>query len=374
MSLPRHILPAALLAAAILALSVRDISAQPQVLPQQGLQLPPGTQVGGAAANWSQAPQGGGRPAPNGGFNPVPVAPGGYTPWNPYGSVMTPAYGYLSGASEVIGAQGQFMIQQQQATAMQEQTKQTKLDTRRKTLEEWRYEQSLLPTAEELRSKQELADINRARNNPPSVDIWNGTALNFLLTDLQKMQSVGMAGPSVMLDPAMLSRVNVTDGTSFGQGLLQDGGKLTWPYALELEYFDTGRKRMDAAMANAVAVLQAGKRVPAPQITEMLKIEDALRADLKAHINDLTPTQGVQARRYINELHDTIGTMQEAKASNFVTGRWSAQGNSVAELVMYLTKNGLKFAPAGSGDEAAYTSLYQSMVSYDRMLSGMARR
>ena len=46
----------------------------------------------------------------------------------------------------------------------------------------------------------------------------------------------------------------------------------------------------------------------------------------------------------------------------------------MAELVAHLTRNGLRFAPAGSGAEAAYTSLYKSMVGNDRMISGMARR
>ncbi|HEV3263467.1 MAG TPA: hypothetical protein VG013_41915, partial [Gemmataceae bacterium] len=57
--------------------------------------------------------------------------------------------------------------------------------------------------------------------------------------------------------------------------------------------------------------------------------------------------------------------------SNYVTGKWSAQGRTVGELCWNLTRSGLQFAPANRGDEPYYTSLYRSMVDYVVGLPGM---
>lgn len=380
----KKLLGAGLLGGAVLVLLTSELHAQVRVMPHLGNQPSTSTRIGAATANWSQATQGGNRPIFNGGFNRNPGYYGGgvgYGATNPYaygggyyGGYMDPGYGYLTGASNVINSQAQYMMSQQQAQQMQEQNKQMQLDTRRKTFEEWRYEQSILPTAEEIRAKNEKADIDRARNNPPSIDIWNATALNTILRDIQKMQSVGMGGPTVLLDPDMLKKIGVTDGTSFGQGQLKDGGKLTWPFALEFDFFEPERKRMDGAMAKAVTQVQGGKRPEFKVIQEMLATEDAMRVTLKEHIHDLTPSQGVEARRYLNDLHETIRTFQDQNVANYVSGKWSARGSNVSELVDNMTKDGLKFAPAGGGNESAYSALYQAMVSYDRMLASLAQR
>jgi hypothetical protein len=287
---------------------------------------------------------------------------------------MDPNYGYLSGAANVIGAQSQFMISEEQRNLMREQTKQAKLDTQRKTLEQWRYEQKMMPTAAEIQARQDKAALDRALNNPPSVDIWSGVALNTLLSDIQKMQSQAGSGPTVLIDPALLPKVNLTDGTSFGQGMLKQAAQLTWPFALEFNFFQAGRKRMDQAMSAASAQIQSGKRADPKLVQEMLSAEDDLRLTLREHIHDLTPSQGIEARRYLNDLHETIRTFQDPNAANYVSGKWAPRGNTVGELVANMTSQGLRFAPVTPGNEFAYTSLYQSLLNYNRGLSQLVRR
>jgi hypothetical protein len=43
-------------------------------------------------------------------------------------------------------------------------------------------------------------------------------------------------------------------------------------------------------------------------------------------------------------------------------------------LVNYLREKGLRFAPAVSGEEAAYRSLLQAMVAYDATLTQVATK
>src|SRR5262249_52715944 len=99
-----------------------------QVNPGTAPHAPPQTSAGSGAA----AP-------PGGGFVPAPAPPPAY-PGYPY-QVMTPAGSYLTGASNVINSQGQFLISKQQAAVTQQEAEQAKLDTRRKTVEQWQYEQ-----------------------------------------------------------------------------------------------------------------------------------------------------------------------------------------------------------------------------------------
>ena len=41
------------------------------------------------------------------------------------------------------------------------------------------------------------------------------------------------------------------------------------------------------------------------------------------------------------------------------------KGKTVQDLVDYMVQKGLRFAPAVSGDEAAYQALYSALQAYD---------
>lgn len=366
---------AALASAILLVMLCPEVRAQVRVLPSFS-QPAMSTRIGAAQANWSQLTQGGNRPIFHGGFNAYPGWGGGWGGWGNWNNHvwMDPNYGYLSGAAQVIGAQAEFMQAQQQANLTREQVRQAQLETRRKTWDQWRYEQANQPTAAEIQERQWQAELARMRNNPPSVDIWSGAALNTLLRSIQNLQGQVGTGPTIQLDPALLAKISVTDGTSFGQGLLAQGPALTWPFAIEgFTFFDEGRKRMDMDMSEALQQSKAGKRVEANLITGMRATLDGLRTTLREHLSDLTPSQGVQARRFLNDLQDTIRTLETPAAANFASGKWAARGDTVSELVMNLTNNGLRFAPAAPGNEFAYNSLFQSLVQYDRALAQYAQ-
>ena len=62
-------------------------------------------------------------------------SPYGYGGLGPYGSYLGSG-GFLSGTADVIGAQGEFLKQEQEAKLKGEQVKQAKVDTRRKSFDE----------------------------------------------------------------------------------------------------------------------------------------------------------------------------------------------------------------------------------------------
>src|SRR5437667_8617396 len=61
---------------------------------------------------------------------------------DPYG-------GYLHGAADVIRAQGQFLIQTQEAYLKYQEFRSAKIGVRRKQLEQWLWERENLPTLED---------------------------------------------------------------------------------------------------------------------------------------------------------------------------------------------------------------------------------
>jgi hypothetical protein len=362
---------AALASAAVLALSACPLHAQFRGTPNMANQPPASTRIG-ARANGPQLIVN--QPVFHGGFNRFPRYHGGFG-WGRYGwgsgwGWMDPTYGYLRGAAHVLDAQGQYLIAVQQARLAREQARQAQLETRRQAWEQWRYEQANRPTAEDMRARQWQVELERARNNPPAVDIRSGRALNTLLRHIQDVHSKYGPGPTILLDPAILTRINVTDGSSFGQGLLREGPKLTWPFAIESHgFFDAGRKRMDKLMGQAIKQSMSGKRVDAKLIDQLQSTLAELQKTLEESVHDMTPTHWIQARRYLNTLRDTIRTLQSPTAAKYATGKWAARGDTVTELVMNLARDGLTFAPAAPGSEFAYNSLFESLAQYDRALA-----
>jgi hypothetical protein len=301
-----------------------------------------------------------------GSFNNPYFNSGWYGPgyYDPYG-------GFTQGVADIVGAQGQFMIDTQQANIMKEQAKQAKIDTRRRNFEEWQYERANTPTLEDEREKSRMEEIRRSRNDPPLTEIWSGKALNDLLTPLIKMNppSESMA-PYIPLDPDVVKRINLNSGTTLGTlGVLKDGGKLTWPFQLQDDKFKADRMKLDQLAPQAFREAQDGQ-VQFKTLTEMRKTADNLVEILQANVAEMVPNDYIPARRYLTELQSSIRTLQSPDASTFANRKFAAQGGNVYELIANINRQGLRFAPAVDGDQAAYVALHRAMVSYYNAMTG----
>ncbi len=309
---------------------------------------------------------------------PMPAGGGGY---NPYGGGYGGGYGpgsrvggYLNGAANVTTANAEYQMINQQARLVREQANQSHLDTRRKTMEERQWELAQRPDPEEERQKDMYRNLQRARHNPPAVEIWSGDALNSLLTAVQGAQQRGIKGPLVPLAPDLLKHINVTTGVTRGStGLLKAGGKLTWPFALRAPSFDGDRSNIDKLVREAVSQAPSGE-INYTTLSTLDKGLQQLQGDIDAQIADLTPDQYVQATRYVKELKGGLNVLKQPDVSKYFSPQWKAQGSNVAELVAHMTANGLKFAPAVSGDESYYTALYQNLAAYDDGIAMLVAR
>lgn len=302
-------------------------------------------------------------------YNPYAYGNGLYAP---YGTYYGRAGGFLLGASSVIDASGQLQVTTQQAKLMQQQVKQEKIRTQRQAFDEHRYEQMLTPTLEENRRYSQQQELARSRNDPPLTEIWSAKALNDLLLDLQKLQNHSAYATSQAIDPSILKHINVTNGTTEGGNsrILREG-KVKWPLTLKDSAYEKQRKQIDKLLPEAVQQAKMGE-VDDDTLSGLIAAVKGLEKNLRSHVADIPSNDYVRAKRYVSELQDAMKVLQDPNVANYY-GKWTARGNDVGELVRHMTDNGLKFAPATQGDQAAYTTLHRAMANYDVALSTQIR-
>jgi len=301
--------------------------------------------------------------APTAGFVP-PTTVGGYPGYYPgYANYYGAAGGYFSGVSNLVSSYGQYYQDVNQARLTNQSVEQEKIRTRRMLQEQHRYEQSLIPTANDVREKNRQTDLRRAMNDPPLPEILSGDALNVILKNIQTAQQQGAYGPTVPLDEDQLRRIQVSGGGGGSIAVFKDG-KLKWPFALRDTPFDEPRKKVTDLMNQAVKEASTDE-LQVGTVKGLKQAIDSLESAIEKNGPDMEISQIVEARRYLSELKDGARVLKDPNVTNYMSKKWSAQGRDVRELVQNMSKEGLRFAPSVRGDEAAYQSLYQAMASYN---------
>ena len=288
---------------------------------------------------------------------------------SPYQSYGEPLSGYLRGSADVINAQSRFQISKQQAAIIQQQVEQSKIETRRKLFEEWKYYRDNTPTWQDDRERTLASELRRSQTNPPMPEVWSGKALNDLLEHAAKMQ-LRNGGPQVSqaLDDDTLKHVNVVAAGKNGNiGILKNEGQLNWPQVLKDSAFDMERKQIDQLTPDAVRQAQFGK-VDSATLEDLSAASKRLSNLVSAKVFDLAPSKFIEASRYMKQLDDAIKTLGQPEVTNYFTSKFSAQGKNVAELVKFMAGKGLRFAPAVAGDESYYSALHHALASYDLSL------
>lgn len=307
-----------------------------------------------------------------GGFaRPMVVGAPGFAPvYNPYwgggyfGGFMDPAYGRLAGAAELTSARAQAQVTLQQSRLLNEQALQSQIDTRKALIEQMRWEKETTPSLEEIREKNRQLSVRRFLNDPPLSEITSGDALNALMEQIRRNMLANIPGPLVPLDPVTLTHINVTTGTtSGGSAVARDTQNLKWPLVLQ----DPRWKDLREVINTATSTAMVEARSSGIQFETNKKLTDSINQldkEVDNAVAELTPTEFIQARRFVKQLKESQKTLADPDASNYLTGKWTARGNTVPELVQNMQASGLRFAPARPGDEPFYRSLQTSMAAY----------
>jgi hypothetical protein len=302
--------------------------------------------------------------AANGYGNPYSSSYGGQ---GSYG--YDPIGGELHGEADVTNAQAKFQVSQQQAYQQREQDRQARITTRRKHFDEYLYEHSKTPTAEEERQRVQREQASRSRNDPPVTEIYSGKALNDLLVDLRgRPASRAAADPpayALLADEQELRHINVTTGRG-NPGLFKHDGQLKWPVALRGSEYAEARAPLNLLVREGVSQASFNGQVERSMIRLLQAAADRLKRELLGQGRDLTPSDYLEANRFLSNLNDAITALQQPGAGNYFNGKYAIKARTVPELVQFMADQGLQFAPAVPGDETAYQALHQALAAWDR--------
>jgi hypothetical protein len=285
------------------------------------------------------------------------------------GSCGDPFNGYLTGAAGVISAQASFLVSKRQAEVLHEQARSAGIEVQRKIYEEWKYERNDQPTLEQIRREGWEQAYKRAIFNPPLGDIWSADALNRIFDHASRIQGRRVAGITVPVDDNMLKLINFSTGVAGNIGALKDNGNLRWPSVLERKEFATERRVFTHLAADAVRQGTMNNKVDPGTIEAMKTNLAGLNEKLTERIRDLAPDDYVAGKHYLKELANALRILKRPDVVKFLNNEYAARSKTVGELLQDMSSLGLRFAPAVSGNEAAYNALYRGLVAYDLSLA-----
>jgi hypothetical protein len=139
---------------------------------------------------------------------------------------------------------------------------------------------------------------------------------------------------------------------------------------LQGDEFADARKNLTHVIEGAAQQARAGNAPRQSDLKDMRACYEGLNNTLRNHVSDLSPTDYIVAQRYLRQVGDAITALEDPDVDNFFNQNWTPKGQNVAELIRYMSDNGLEFAPAVPGQEGAYRAMYNALSQFDAGMQG----
>jgi hypothetical protein len=323
----------------------------------------------------------GGYPGGGGGYNPYAYpGGGGYSPgydpsgYGGYSSGYNPYYNpyYYSPDAAVISSYGQLTLQQEQARLLREQVEQAKLDTKKKKFDLAAYIRDNTPTFWQDQARIKNNTLRRIQTTATPSEIWSGKSLNVLLEALARSGGQKSSVPPPALDEDTIKHLNVAK--KYGNvGLLRNNGTFTWPSALrnlvdaeQRNNIDKETQRLFRQAANA--------QIDADTLRDLRADIDKIRKKLVDSANEIRQVPYMEAKRFLNDFDDALTALENGDATAYFDfqSKFAGGGKTVEDLIQYMAKTGMRFAPATNGDENAYQALHDALVAYSMGYENLA--
>jgi hypothetical protein len=283
--------------------------------------------------------------------------------WNPYADA-------LHGIADIYRAQGDFLVLREKAIAMRLETRYKQLALHKAELEHCEWVRDFrLNWTNRAKESQSKSEIDRSRNlyADPS-EIFQARPLNSLYDKLRLRRDLPTEG-STPVEADWLSHINTTVVDGRGNAGLLKLAKLPWPTLLRQPEFRQERERINELFQRA-RELQLSTERDSDALFDVVKEMRGLVNGLQTRLPQL-----LQAHRYDPDW----GARYYGEATTFVREQLPAtvmilekddqsfllqplQGKTVAELVQYMAKKGVRFAPATKGGESHYIALHLALA------------
>jgi hypothetical protein len=345
-------------------------SVVPSGVPYAGGYAPYGT-GGGYAPYYGGNAYTGGYSA--GGVDPLTGGGGGYSPYG--GGYNIDPYGLFGNAAS-LGAVGQLGMDMEKARILRETAEQAKLDTRKKLVDTLAYIRQ-----NEYTFTQEQADIakkvlDRVTKMPTTSEIVAGRSINIMLDNLILLAGAQVRTPTVTLDEDVLKLLNVTgqikSGGSVNIGLLRDNGRFSWPSVFDEKNIASDKDKKDIELhAQELFQQSVNSKTDKNTLKDIQAGLRALRETLNKNVNQVPNQSYTEGLRFLNAFDAAILALEKGDAvlNLDFQQKFAKGGKTVQELVDYMKKSGLQFAPANPGDERAYQALQAALAANSLAIS-----
>jgi hypothetical protein len=220
-------------------------------------------------------------------------------------------------------------------------------------------ETTLTPQGE--REMMRKIRLVKSQTGASATTIWSASDLNTLLDDVKDHPD--RMGIDLPLSEQVLGHINIVPSQSNANaGLLKNPRH--WPELLQGKAFQDERDQIDVIIPELVRQALAGS-VKLADLKNLDRAVKAMRDKLAGMIRDVPDPMYIRAKRFVVDLQSGVKALSQPDAGNYFNAMYSPKVKSVRELVRYMAKSALRFAPAVTGDEAAYLVLYQSLAAYD---------
>ncbi len=203
-----------------------------------------------------------------------------------------------------------------------------------------------------------------AQHTHPGV--FSGELLNELAARIAARKAPISAEPEPALAVATLAAINIARvGGADGPGgtlLLLRADKIAWPDLLKEVPEKEGVKRFQALARQAVK--EAGKGKVADETRKALAaVHKAMLAHVEAHVEDVSPGQFIEARRFLNIVKASLPVLADPKAGELLAlaEDVNTKPRSAAELARLFREKKLRFAPCLPDGMKHYRVLYDAL-------------
>jgi hypothetical protein len=242
---------------------------------------------------------------------------------------------------------------------------QAKLDTKKKAFDLAAYIRDNTPSFSQTEAKVQRQILARVQANATPQEIVSGKAQNVLLKNLEKFAGRKVPVAPVNLDEDTLKQLNVTSAHG-NLGLLRNNGQFTWPGALRSLIPPDERTALEK---ETQALFRQAANAPQPDADRLRDLKgdlDKIRTRLVRSVNEIPTPQYLAATRFLNDFDASLMALENGDTAAYLDfqSRFAGGGKTAQELVEYMVRNGLRFAPATPGDEAAYQAAHSALVAY----------
>ncbi|MDB5313616.1 MAG: hypothetical protein JWO38_7818 [Gemmataceae bacterium] len=195
--------------------------------------------------------------------------------------------------------------------------------------------------------------------------LTSGESLNQILAAVIAAQGKGGKAESAHLPPNLLAEVRFAGGpNATAVNLLRTAGKLEFPAAFDDGPLAALRPVLARDFAAAAAPVLAGKAADGAKVAALEATVKKVGETLNPLIRGMDFEAAIAARRFLNQLDDTVTALKTPAAAGLIDPSWAAEGTSVADLVRRMAKNKLQFGPAAKGAEEVYAALHHGLAAY----------